>query len=87
MRPEILLAMMVANEVYKQYGYDFVITSVTDGKHHLTSNHYTGNAFDCRIYHKKDKEIQAEIKNRLNIDYDVLLENNHIHIQYKPRYR
>jgi len=85
-RPELLIAVMVANEVYTEIGKELVITSVTDGKHSDTSLHYTGCAFDCRIYDDSDMEfVITKIKDRLKIDYDVVLEGNHIHIEYQPR--
>ena len=88
MRTELLLAAIVADQVYKDYGLDFVITSVTDGKHSATSLHYVGAAFDCRIYPNQDNEkLAKEIKRRLNIDYDVVLEGDHIHVEFQVRYR
>ena len=88
MRTELLLAAFIADQVYSDMGLDFVITSVTDGKHSATSLHYVGAAFDCRIYDQTPNEkIVKEIKRRLNIDYDVVLEGNHIHVEFQPRYR
>ena len=85
-RPELLIAVMVANEVYTEIGKELVITSVTDGKHSDTSLHYTGCAFDCRIYDDSDMEfVITKMKDRLKIDYDVVLEGNHIHVEYQPR--
>ena len=85
-RPELLIAVMVANEVYTEIGKELVITSVTDGKHSDTSLHYTGSAFDCRIYDDSDMEfVITKMKDRLKIDYDVVLEGNHIHVEYQPR--
>jgi len=87
-RPELIIALIIANEVYAYHGLEFVITSVTDGKHSKTSLHYSGCAFDCRIYSTADSEaIRDEIKRQLNIDYDVILEKNHIHIEFQPRRR
>jgi hypothetical protein len=88
LRPEALLAMIIADQVYTRHGMAFVLTSVTDGKHSIKSLHYSGNAFDCRIYDGTDNEaLVKEIKGKLNIDFDVILEKDHIHIEFDPKWR
>lgn len=84
---QALFAMNVANEIYKKHGLEFVITSVNDGKHSDTSLHHSGNAFDCRRYDDDQYMLQLrdEIKEALRIDFDVILEGNHLHIEYQPR--
>ncbi len=87
MRGELMLAMIIANEVYTAHDKEFVITSILDGKHSETSLHYTGCAFDCRIYNEDfNNNIVERIKNKLNRHYDVVLEANHLHIEFQPRY-
>lgn len=87
LRAELFVAIMVADQVYAEVGRELVITSVVDSKHSATSLHYAGSAFDCRIYDDMDNEkIKATIKERLGIDFDVILEGNHIHVEYQPRY-
>ena len=84
--PEIVVAMIVANQVYNEEGIDFTVTSVNDGKHMEGSKHYEGNAFDCRIrYLPKPQKTAYAIRNRLTEDYDVVLEETHIHIEYDPK--
>ena len=86
-RSELLLAMIIANEVYTAHHKEFVITSLLDGKHSETSLHYTGCAFDCRIYEESINEsIVKDLKHKLNHHYDVVLEGNHIHVEFQPRY-
>jgi hypothetical protein len=91
MRPELLFAMMVANEVYAGHNEILVITSVNDGRHSLTSLHYAGCAFDCRTRcfpsHEYATAVALEIKRRLGLDFDVLFEGDHIHVEYQPRRR
>lgn len=88
---QITLAIFASAEIYKANGYDMTITSVSDGKHSRTSLHYTGQAVDLRIREIPESivsKIHAEIKKALaNGDYDVLLESNHIHIEYQPKLR
>lgn len=86
-RPELMLGMIIADQVYFGHGREFVITSLLDGKHSETSLHYTGCAFDCRIYDDMDNlALVKEIKARLNKHFDVVLEGNHIHVEFQPRY-
>lgn len=91
---QILLAIMVAEEVYAEEGAELVITSLNDGRHSKTSLHYSGNAVDLRVWQLPNHEATAkEIKNRLNVHYDVIAEStssgnpSHIHIEYQPRRR
>jgi hypothetical protein len=88
-RTEIILAVLIASEVYKAFEVDFVITSITDGKHSQQhSLHYSGNAVDIRIKNIPNKkmidDIFLEIRRRLTKDYQVVLETTHIHIEYQP---
>lgn len=89
-RPEALIAVMVAKSVYQEEGIPFTITSMLDGKHSSTSLHYAGCAFDIRtriIPEDKQPIIANKIRERLTVDYDVVLEKTHIHIEYQPRYK
>lgn len=84
LRPEMVIGLMVANGVYIAHGKDMVITSALDGKH------YAGCAVDLRTnYFTKSTAIKVrdEIKERLGIDFDVILESDHLHIEYQPRWK
>lgn len=93
--PELLFGLMVADGAYADLGAELVITSVNDGKHSLTSLHYAGAAADLRsknIPAGRAEAVAKEIKARLNVDYDVILEdrdgrNEHIHLEWQPRHR
>ena len=87
-RPELVLAMMTVNTVYVDEGYEFVITSVVDGKHSRTSLHYSGGAFDCRIWGIPEHNRQGFVKLlklALTDEFDVVLEKDHIHIEFQPK--
>lgn len=88
-RPEMILAVMVAERVCERYGVDLVITSALDGKHSETSLHYSGCAVDLRnkemASDAKDEAVRT-LKESLGRDYDVILEVDHIHIEFQPRY-
>ena len=83
-RPELLLAIQVADGVYTSLGKELVITSLLDGTHSNTSLHYTGCGVDfrTRYFTESDaKKAQNDIAGRLTSDYDVILESNHIHCE------
>jgi hypothetical protein len=87
LKPEIVLAAIVANEVYAVEGHSLTITSGTDGEHMPGSRHYTGQAIDIRTRILTDTETETvanEIRKRLTDEYDVVFEGNHIHIEFDP---
>ena len=47
-RPEIVLAILVAHDLWLESGEDLIITSVIEGRHSSGSLHYVGAAFDLR---------------------------------------
>ncbi len=88
LQPQILLAVMVANEVYRQHGKELVITSCNDSRHGENSIHYKGNAVDIRTLYfeyQEKLEVYREIGKRLTADFDVVVESDHIHIEYDPK--
>ncbi len=87
-RPEAILAMQAAADVLRRHDVEFVITSVTDGRHSRGSAHYAGNAFDFRTRHLGPglpARVGAELTRALGGDYDVVLEATHIHVEYDPK--
>ncbi len=89
-RQEIVLALIICDYVYSKHGQELVATSINDSKHSETSLHYSGCAVDLRThYFKKDevKMVASDIRERLTIDYDVIVEKDHIHLEYQPRRR
>lgn len=96
LQPQTLFAMQVMNEVYNEVvpGKELVITSVNDAAHSLTSLHYNGCAFDCRTVAAAIWEEDAQrIKNRfvekmgMSPDFDCVVEDDHIHVEYQPKRR
>ena len=90
-KPELLLALIVADGVYTKHGQELVVTSLNDGKHSKTSLHYCGFGADLRTRYFKNQAAKANvtkaIRLRLGIDYDVIVEKDHIHIEFQPRRR
>jgi len=87
-RPEILLALFIADKVWTDNGKELVVTSITDGKHSLHSKHYPGLAVDLRTRYfllNIKVKVAGELRLKLGKDYHVLMEKTHIHLSYKPK--
>ncbi len=87
-RPEILLAAVAAMEVYKAAGHDLTITACVDGRHTTGSLHYAGAAIDLRTRDLRPADVPkliAQIKVCLGDDFDVLMELDHVHIEFQPK--
>ena len=85
--PGAIKIMKVAEDIYDDFGKELVVTSLMDGKHKKNSKHYEGKAVDLRTYYFSDteKELVAEIlQEELGLDYDVVLEDTHIHVELDP---
>lgn len=86
--PPLLLALIVADDVYSDHGARMVVTSLKDGKHSAKSLHYAGAAADLRtrtLAQGAAAQIAEDLAGRLNHHYDVILESDHIHIEWQPR--
>jgi hypothetical protein len=88
--PELLFAIMVVDMLYRTYGEDLIITSVVDGKHSSKSLHYVGFAFDARTSYFTPAildNVVKEIRASLGFDFDVVVEKDHLHVEFQPKYR
>ena len=85
LRPEIIMVLPVINDVIRWTGQEMVITSALDGVHDERSLHKKGLAIDIRLPYRdpsKDTEVSFMIQSALGINYDVVKELDHIHIEY-----
>lgn len=80
--------LLVIEACYERVcGREMVITSACDGTHIVGSRHFTGEAIDLRT---RDLEVDValqlrrELKALLGVAFDVVLEVDHIHIEYDP---
>ena len=81
---EIALICKLVNGV----NYEMTITSGNDGVHKKDSKHYKNEAVDIRtrdIEENKKELTRLWIKRWLGSNYDVILENDHIHIEYETK--
>ena len=84
--PQMAIAYTIACQCYGQY--DCVITSASDGKHGPNSLHYKGQALDLRTRHLNGQGLQAvylKLKESLGEQFDVVLESDHIHVEWDPK--
>ena len=87
-RAETLLAINIVESVFQNEKQEFVITSLMEGKHSRGSLHYSGAAFDIRTRHLSEdsiNKIYKILKVSLGMDYDVIQEKTHIHIEFQPK--
>ena len=90
MSPQIGIAINVADGVYGDLGYETVVTSVCDGKHSPGSLHYVGLAADFRTRHLNHADLHhikahGKLRSRLGVEFDVVLERDHIHVEWQPK--
>lgn len=86
--PGVVKIMLVAEDVYDDFGQEAVVTSLMDGKHKHNSKHYTGEAVDLRTFYfstEEKEEVANILSDELGSDYDVVLESDHIHCEYDPK--
>lgn len=81
---ELRRALNVIEKVFKEYGQEAVITSTYEGNHSASSLHYADDAVDFRRF-SYGVQIVAKLKKKLGIDYDVVLEKTHIHVEWDPK--
>lgn len=88
-KPVMAIAYTIANQVYVERGFICTITSGRDGNHMPGSLHNAGLAIDIRtrnIDSLQDKRyMRDEIARRLGDQFDVVLESDHIHIEFDSR--
>ena len=84
---ELAAALPVIASCYHSLDYDCIYTSVCDGVHSANSLHYVGLAVDCRTRHLRTahiRDIADLIEDALGNDWDVVVESDHIHVEFDP---
>lgn len=88
-RPELVLALFISQGVLDElWSNPGRITSCTDGKHSPGSLHYVGLAADIGIRELPPGVAQKycdQLKIALGAEFDVVLESDHIHLEYQPK--
>lgn len=83
----MLIALWWAGRVYQKQGMETItVTSARDGQHMKGSLHYCGCAVDLRIWGLPDPQAaESELKRQLDKEFDVVLEQTHLHIEFDPK--
>jgi hypothetical protein len=83
------IANAIAAVVYAEQHAELVVTGAVEFGHSVTSLHQYGRACDYRTHHLPSKAtaiaIADELRQRLGSDYDVVLESDHIHVEFDPK--
>jgi hypothetical protein len=89
LRPEMVLALVAADQVYGRQGVkDMVVTEGTGGKHGAGSLHYVGQAVDLRTSNVAAPfvgVIAVDLRAALGAEYDVVVESDHMHVEFQPK--
>jgi len=89
MKPTVVLAIQVAAGVYEVHDqHTMTVTSICEGQHKRGSAHYTGRAFDLRIWGMTPGTVESVVKllsSDLGPEFDVCNEPDHIHVEYDPK--
>lgn len=85
---KMLQGVCYAAEMYEILGLPFVVTSIMEGVHKEGSRHFSGNAIDIRTSNVPRKtwlKIVEELTDYLPKSFQIVLEIDHIHIEYDPK--
>lgn len=88
LHPETILAIMVAAPIFEAHGVDCVVTSLLEGPHKFGSRHFDGFAVDFRtrdLTNPAKVSVATTMKDALDNQYDVVLEQTHLHVEFDPR--
>jgi len=85
--PDIRKVLVQVDEIYNQFAKEeAVLTSTYDGNHSPSSLHYANDAVDFRLPERNIVVVFTAIRGKLSVNkYDVVLESDHIHIEYDPK--
>lgn len=81
-------AAIKVEDIYNGLGATCIITSGSDGKHGVNSLHYKGLALDFRtrdLSPLEQQELKQMCLQDLGKDYDVVLEEDHLHVEFDPK--
>jgi len=78
-------ALSVVDAVFLDHNQEPILTSTYEGNHSAGSLHYANDAFDLRLPDDNRLDIVTRIRERLGKDFDVIIEYDHIHIEYDPK--
>ena len=85
----MFLAAVMIEPIFVAHGEQLVITAGVDGEHMDGSLHYQGLALDFRTRDMNEDDVKVVASNCQTLlhplGYDVVMESDHIHIEYDPK--
>ena len=78
-------ALNLIDRAFRDFGEEAVITSTYEGDHMPSSLHYAHLAVDVRLPVGNVDAVVNALKLLLGKDYDIVVEKDHIHIEYDPK--
>ena len=81
-------ALKDIEDIFFQHMSPCVITSAWDGKHMAESAHYDGRGLDFRTRMVKmalRATLTRRVRDILGVDFDVVFEEDHLHVEYDPK--
>ena len=87
LKPVLLDGLLRLAILFYQYERQLVVTALTDGVHKPGSLHYTGYAADLRtrdVPEWQRPHLLDAMHQTLGLDWDVIQEKDHYHIEYDP---
>ena len=91
LKPEITCTFTIIDEACASHGVRAILSSGVDRTHGAKSLHYAGLAVDVtwKGFQASDPIVRAAILaalvSALGSNYDVVLEDDHIHIEFQPK--
>jgi len=85
-KSQIIYAIFIADKIFSNYGLELTITSGIEA--HTKGFHPVGLGVDFRIWKipfSTLTEIIIALKAMLGKNYDVVLEKDHIHVEFDKR--
>lgn len=91
-QPELVVALTVAyTAFFSEYGHFLLFSSIAeqDPVHSAKSLHYDGRAFDISGTNFSGNTqmlyFSSLLKKLLTDEFDVVLESDHIHVEFQPK--
>lgn len=85
LRSEIRKKLTFIEGVFNEHDSELIVTSTFEGNHSAGSLHYGDLAIDFRLPDNNREQIVDKIRKHLRPDYDVIMEFDHLHIEYDPK--
>jgi len=85
LKREIRRALQTTFDLLDEQLFSFIVTSTYEGDHGAGSLHYGNDAFDFRLTFSEPGSFVRELKKRLRPGFDIVVEEDHIHIEYDPK--